>query len=244
MVTENESLPIAAERALSPSPPEARALTQSKQPLSVIARLFRFRGRQHEPLDPPVIQLSVAGLQAELQEVDRELANTMASLAQLEAAERDAVRTRDKLALDVAWQSREREAVRLVELEQQRALILENLAHRFEPEVNSWQQRCESSVARWRAEDREHLETIEQDLRQAEALLWTLTQREKNRASERESLNRELDVLIEKAPSIPLTRPDIDWSTEPVSLRDITARLESIHDLIQEFGEPRIATTA
>jgi chromosome segregation ATPase len=237
MVTEDGSMPIAPDKALSPSPAEGRALAPAKRPFWAITRLFRRNSRKLP--DSPIIQLSVAGLQAELQELDREISATMANLADLEAAEREAVRTRDKLALDVAWQSREREAARLIELEQQRALVRDGLAQRFGPEIEAWRERSESTVARWRAEDREHLETIEQNLRQAESLIWALSQREKNRAAERESLTHELEVLIEKAPSIPLARPEIDWSTEPLSLRDITARLDSIHDLLQQLEEPR-----
>ncbi|HLQ35372.1 MAG TPA: hypothetical protein VK457_22005, partial [Chloroflexota bacterium] len=106
----------------------------------------------------------------------------------------------------------------------------------FQPEVESWRQRCEAVVARWRAEDREQLETVGQSLRQAETLIWSLSQREKRRAEERDALSREFHILVEKAPSLPLDQPDIDWSTEPISLRDITARLESIQQLLDEFN--------
>lgn len=235
MVTEEQSIPIAPDKAMNPSPAEGRALTPVKRPFWAIGRFFR-RGERKQQ-ETPIIQLTVAGLQAELQELDREIASTMANLAELETAEREAVRTRDKLALDVAWQSREREAARLIELEQQRGLIRDSLAQRFGPEVDAWRQRCESTVSRWQAEDHEHLQTIEHDLRQAESLIWALTQRDKQRTAEQESLNRELDLLIERAPSIPLERPAIDWSTEALSLRDITARLDSIHDLLQQFDD-------
>ena len=240
MITADELSPVAPERALKLSPAESRALAQAKQPFWSLGRFLWFR-RQHKPPELLGVQLSVAALQAELQELDREITETVARLGELEAAERDAVSARDKLALDVAWQSRERETARLAELEQQRSVIREGLAQRFEPEVDSWRVRCEWTVARWRVEDRENLEAVEQNLRQAESLIWRLTQREKNRAGEREALNRELDLLAEKAPSVSLARPEIDWNTEPLSLRDITARLESIQDLFHQFAEPQPA---
>jgi chromosome segregation ATPase len=244
MVAEGEGegeSPTTADRSLATS--RQRAVVPARR-LSGFGRFLQFLGiasdESHEPETPP-LQLTVVGLQAELQEVDREISGTMASLAELETAEREAIRTRDKLALDVAWQSREREATRLLELEQRRAIIRDNLAQRFQPEMESWRQRCEAAVTRWRTEDREQVETIEQSLRQAEALIWTLSQREKRRAEEQDALEREFDVLVEKAPSLSLTQPKVDWSTEPISLRDITTRLESIQQLLDEFNAQRPA---
>jgi len=237
MVAEGEGeSPPKAESSLATS--QQRAVVPVRR-LSGFGRFLQLLGiasaESNEPEAPP-LQLTVVGLQAELQEVDREISGTVASLAELETAEREAIRARDKLALDVAWQSREREAARLVDLEQRRAIIRDSLAQRFQPEVESWRQRCEAAVARWRAEDREQLETVGQSLRQAETLIWSLSQREKRRAEERDALSREFHILVEKAPSLPLDQPDIDWSTEPISLRDITARLESIQQLLDEFN--------
>lgn len=245
MITESEpAVPVVtSERAVAIAPAPGKLVPyEDKRPGGIFGFLRFWASPSHAKRgsaaeEGAVFQLSVVGLHAELQEVEREIASLMTNLAELETQEREALIKRDKLALDVAWQSRERETARLAELEKRRANVHEALVQHFEPELEAWQHRCESAVARWRDDDREQLELIEQSLRQVETLIWGLAQREKRRATERDTLDGDLSALFDKARSMSLTRPEVDWSTEPITFTDITARLESIRDLIKKFDE-------
>src|SRR5579883_1101631 len=177
-------------------------------------------------------QLSVSTLQTELRTIDQAIANAVQNLAALQEGEQAALERRDKLALDIAWQGREAETARIEELSRRRQQVYAALVDRFVPEVSAWRRRCEAAVARWRAEDQQRVNRMDQLLRELESLMWELSTRHERRAAEQEKLFDEFDTLRKSAGPIPLACPEVDWSVPPVSLKDVATRVESLRQMI------------
>lgn len=205
---------------------------------------FRFwrRRQKPEPAATNLEDLSISTLHTELQTIDEEISQSLQNVAALEAGEREALARRDKVALDVAWLGRETETAKIKELDDRRSHVYDALKRRVEPELESWRARCEAAVAGWHAEDRQQIDRIESSLREIETLVWSLTNRDGRRANQRQGFLEELEALQASAAPIPVTTPEIDWTTQAISLRDITVRLQSVMELLQRPGlEPRSA---
>jgi hypothetical protein len=211
----------------------ALARSSEQERRGMFGRLAHLWRRQPARAAPGLEQLSASTLHAELRTIDEGIASAMRNLAALETGEQEALARRDKLALDVAWQGREVETAKIEELGHRREHVYKALLERFVPEVSAWNGRCEAAVSRWESEDRQQVSRIEQILREVETLVWSLTTRETSRATERHALLDEFDRLHQKAGAIPLSQPEIDWNVPPVSLHDVSVRLESIHELLR-----------
>ncbi len=231
-------LVVAGTREVAPVEERAGSGLDERRPKGLrglLRGLLRSKRAAPVDLQSAAETLSLESLKTELRVTEQEIADSLAHLAGLESGEREALARRDKLALDVAWEGREAECARLEQLEERRKVIQAALEGRFQPRVSAWAERARETVRQWRDEDRTQVEAIVEHCRAAERLAWLVMTRGKRRSEEQAGLLGELENLLRQAEPIPLARPDVDWTTERIVVRDVLTRVESVKEIVQRI---------